>query len=61
MIKERKIAGGNAMKSKILPVLAFAVLLGSFFFEVSCGNGVGNQNCPVCGTNQNGGVNLIDI
>lgn len=61
MIEERKIAGGNAMKSKILPALAFAVLLGSFFFAVSCGNGVGNQNCPVCGTNQNGGVNLIDV
>jgi hypothetical protein len=61
MIKERKIAGGNAMKSKLLPVLAFVVLLGCFFFAVSCGNGVGNQNCPVCGTNQNGGVNLIDV
>ena len=60
MIKERKIAGGNAMK-KMLPVLAFAVLLGSFFFEVSCGSGPGNVNCPVCGTNQNGGVNLIDV
>jgi hypothetical protein len=61
MIMERKIAGGNAMKSKMLPVLAFAVLLGCFFFAASCGNGVGNQNCPVCGTNQNGGVNLIDV
>src|ERR1700734_1036583 len=61
IIRARKIAGGNAMKSKMLPVIAFAVLLGCFFFAVSCGSGPGNQNCPVCGTNQNGGVNLIDV
>src|SRR5271168_4853318 len=60
IIRAGKIAGGNAMK-KMLPVLAFAVLLGSFFFEVSCGSGPGNVNCPVCGTNQNGSVGLIDV
>jgi hypothetical protein len=57
---ERKIAGGNAMKSKMLPVLALALLLASAFVEISCGNGPGNVNCPTCGTNQNGSVTLID-
>ena len=61
IIAERKIAGGNAMRSKMLPVLAFAVLLASVFFEVSCGSGPGNVNCPVCGTNKNGSVGLIDV
>jgi hypothetical protein len=60
LIGERKIAGGNAMRSKMLPVLAFAVLLGSAFLEISCGNGPGNVNCPTCGTNKNGSVGLID-
>ncbi len=61
IIAERKIAGGNAMKFRMLPVVGFAVLLASLFLGSSCGNGVGNANCPVCGTNQNGGVNLIDV
>lgn len=56
-----KIAGGNAMKSRILPALAFVALLGVFLVAPSCGNGPGNVNCPVCGTNQNGSVGLIDV
>jgi hypothetical protein len=61
IIAERKIAGGNAMKFRMLPVVGFAVLLASLFLGSSCGTGPGNVNCPVCGTNQNGGVNLIDV
>src|ERR1700675_2219039 len=61
IIAERKIAGGNAMKFRMLPVVGFAVLLASLFLGSSCGNGPGNVNCPRCGTNQNGGVNLIDV
>lgn len=49
------------MKSKMLPVVAFAVLLGAFFLESSCGSGPGNANCPVCGTNQNGSFGIIDV
>ncbi len=49
------------MKSKMLPVILFAVVLGSLSFSTSCGNGPGLVNCPVCGTNQNGSVGLIDV
>src|SRR5215469_1156542 len=57
----RNIAGGTAMKSRIMPTLAFAALLATFLIAPSCGNGAGNVNCPVCGTNKNGSVGLIDV
>lgn len=49
------------MKSRILPVLAFVALLATFLVAPSCGNGPGNIQCPVCGTNKNGTVTLIDV
>jgi hypothetical protein len=49
------------MKSRILPTLALVALFGVFFAENGCGNGPGNVQCPVCGTNQNGSVGLIDV
>lgn len=59
--RDANIAGGYAMKAKILPALALATLLASFFVSSSCGNGPGNLNCPVCGTDKNGTVQLIDV
>lgn len=49
------------MRSKMIPLVALAALVMSFFFASSCGNGPGSVNCPVCGTNQNGSFGVIDI
>jgi hypothetical protein len=46
------------MKSKTLPLLAFVALLAVFILN-SCGNS--EANCPVCGTDKNGTIGLIDV
>ena len=46
------------MKSKTLPLLAFAALLAVFILN-SCGSSP--ANCPVCGTDKNGTIGLIDV
>jgi hypothetical protein len=45
------------MKSKTLPLLAFVALLAVFILN-SCGS---TPNCPVCGTDKNGTIGLIDV
>jgi hypothetical protein len=54
-----KIAGGYAMRSKMLPFALLAGVLAAFLFASSCGNG--SSTCPVCGTDKNGTVGLINI
>jgi hypothetical protein len=46
------------MRSKTFPFLAFVALLAVFIFD-SCGNS--EKNCPVCGTDKNGTIGLIDV
>ena len=46
------------MKSKTLPCLAFVALLAVFILN-SCGSSP--ANCPVCGTDKNGTIGLIDV
>src|ERR1700728_1352162 len=46
------------MRSKMLPLLAFVALLAGFILN-SCGNS--EKNCPVCGTDKNGTIGLIDV
>src|SRR6202044_1662432 len=52
------IVGGNLMKSKTLPLLAFVGVLAVFILN-SCGNS--EKNCPVGGTDKNGTIGLIDV
>ncbi len=47
------------MRSKILPRLAVAVLFGSIFISTSCSSSP--ASCPVCGTDKNATVGLIDV
>jgi len=46
------------MKSKTLPFLVFVALLAVFILN-SCGSS--EKNCPVCGTDKNGTIGLIDV
>jgi len=47
------------MRPKLLPLLALVVVFGAVLFANSCGNG--NSTCPVCGTDSNGTIGLIDV
>jgi hypothetical protein len=46
------------MRSKMLPLVAFAIVLASTLISNNCG---GANNCPVCGTDKNATVGLIDV
>jgi len=46
------------MRSKMLPLVAFAIVLASTLISNNCG---GANNCPVCGTDKNSTVGLIDV
>src|ERR1035441_3299136 len=53
------IDGGNSMKPKLFRLLAVVALFGAAFILNSCGSG--QANCPVCGTDKNGTIGLIDV
>ena len=46
------------MRSKMLPLVAFAIVLTATLISNNCG---GPANCPTCGTDKNGTVALIDV
>jgi hypothetical protein len=46
------------MRSKMLPLVAFAIVLASTLISNNCG---GPANCPVCGTDKHATVGLIDV
>src|ERR1700752_195908 len=46
------------MRSKMLPLVAFAIVLVSTLISNNCG---GPANCPTCGTDKNATVGLIDV
>jgi hypothetical protein len=46
------------MRSKMLPLAAFAIVLVSTLISNNCS---GPANCPTCGTDKNGTVGLIDV
>jgi hypothetical protein len=46
------------MRSKMLPLVAFAIVLTATLISNNCG---GPANCPTCGTDKNGTVGLIDV
>src|ERR1700747_2884940 len=46
------------MRSKMLPLVAFAIVLASTLISNNCG---GPANCPTCGTDKNATVGLIDV
>ena len=47
------------MKPKMFPLLAFVALCGVMLVSNSCGSGP--ANCPVCGTQKNAQIALIDV
>jgi hypothetical protein len=47
------------MKPKLFRLLALVALFGAAFILNSCGSG--QANCPVCGTDKNGTIGLIDV
>ncbi|HXN29864.1 MAG TPA: hypothetical protein VN902_22270 [Candidatus Acidoferrales bacterium] len=47
------------MKPKMFPLLAFAALCGVMLISNSCGSSP--AGCPVCGTQKNGQITLIDV
>ncbi|HEV8075318.1 MAG TPA: hypothetical protein VGP66_05690 [Candidatus Acidoferrum sp.] len=47
------------MKSKVFPLLAHIALFGAIFLLNSCGSG--QPNCPVCGTDKNATIGLINV
>ncbi|HXN99272.1 MAG TPA: hypothetical protein VN881_09385 [Candidatus Acidoferrales bacterium] len=47
------------MKSKMFPLLALVALLAAMFISSSCGSS--QKSCPVCGTDKNGTIGLIDV
>src|ERR1700735_3178050 len=53
------IVGGNSMKSKMFPLLALVALLAAMFISSSCGSS--QKSCPVCGTDKNGTIGLIEV
>src|SRR5580704_9565920 len=53
------ILGGTSMKSKMFPLLAFVALCGAMLVSNSCGSGP--AGCPVCGTQKNGQITLINV
>jgi hypothetical protein len=46
------------MRSKMLPLVAFAIVLTATLITNNCS---GPANCPTCGTDKNGTVGLIDV
>src|ERR1700692_684522 len=46
------------MRSKMLPLVAFAIVLASTLISNNCG---GSNNGPVCGTDKHATVGLIDV
>jgi hypothetical protein len=46
------------MRSKMLPLVAFAIVLTATLISNNCG---GPANCPTCGTDKNGTVGLITV
>jgi hypothetical protein len=46
------------MRSKMLPLVAFAIVLTATLISNNCG---GPANCPTCGTDKHGTVALIDV
>ena len=46
------------MRSKMLPLVAFAIVLTATLISNNCG---GPANCPTCGTDKNGTVGLIYV
>ena len=46
------------MRSKMLPLVAFAIVLTSTLISNNCG---GPANCPTCGTDKKATVGLIDV
>ena len=46
------------MRAKMFPLLTFVALFGAILISNSCGS---SKNCPVCGTDKNGTVGLIDV
>jgi hypothetical protein len=53
------IDGGNSMKPKLFSLLGIVALFGATLILISCGSGP--ANCPVCGTDKNGTVGLINV
>jgi hypothetical protein len=47
------------MKLKMFPLLALVALFGTIFISNSCGSSP--ASCPVCGTDKNGTIGLIDV
>ncbi len=47
------------MRSKMLPRIAFTMLFGSIFILTSCSSSP--TTCPVCGTDKNATLGLIDV
>jgi hypothetical protein len=48
-----------SMKPKMFPLLAFVALVGVMLVSNSCSSGP--AGCPVCGTQKNGQITLIDV
>jgi len=46
------------MRTKMFPLLTFVALFGAILISNSCGS---SKNCPVCGTDKNGTIGLIDV
>ncbi len=46
------------MRTKMFPLLTFVALFGAILISNSCGSA---KNCPVCGTDKNGTIGLIDV
>ena len=46
------------MRAKMFPLLTFVALFGAILISNSCGSA---KNCPVCGTDKNGTIGLIDV
>jgi hypothetical protein len=53
------IDGGNSMKPKLFSLLAMVALFGATLILNSCGGSP--SSCPVCGTDKNGTIGLIDV
>src|SRR5580692_3098262 len=49
------------MKTKMVPLRNLLALLGALFVLNSCGGGGSSSGCPVCGTQKNGPIGLIDV